>query len=228
MMASIAPFWDGNETWLVMGGVGLLGRVPPRLRHRHAGALSAGDRDAARAGVSRRRLRIPRDRRQQGAVEHGLRRRLDARGLCAGRDPRRPDPRHRGQGRRLCWRHVRLGDAVRVAVRVRSVVRLCAARRDLAGDENQRSGGRPRANASDVAALRGAGLHGRREPVDAAGVSAHSRPLVLAAEFFLSLAGAAVHRARPPSSHGDRCGGTATPCRSSRRSCFFSSAFSAW
>jgi cytochrome d ubiquinol oxidase subunit II len=23
MMASIAPFWDGNETWLVMGGVGL-------------------------------------------------------------------------------------------------------------------------------------------------------------------------------------------------------------
>jgi cytochrome bd ubiquinol oxidase subunit II len=23
MMASVAPFWDGNETWLVMGGVGL-------------------------------------------------------------------------------------------------------------------------------------------------------------------------------------------------------------
>src|SRR5690606_26554544 len=24
MITSIAPFWDGNETWLVMGGVGLL------------------------------------------------------------------------------------------------------------------------------------------------------------------------------------------------------------
>src|SRR6188472_1326555 len=23
MMRSIAPFWDGNETWLVLGGVGL-------------------------------------------------------------------------------------------------------------------------------------------------------------------------------------------------------------
>jgi cytochrome bd ubiquinol oxidase subunit II len=24
MMHSIAPFWDGNETWLVLGGTGLL------------------------------------------------------------------------------------------------------------------------------------------------------------------------------------------------------------
>ena len=28
MMASIAPFWDGNETWLVLGGVGLLVAFP--------------------------------------------------------------------------------------------------------------------------------------------------------------------------------------------------------
>jgi cytochrome d ubiquinol oxidase subunit II len=28
MMRSIAPFWDGNETWLVMGGVGLLVAFP--------------------------------------------------------------------------------------------------------------------------------------------------------------------------------------------------------
>jgi cytochrome d ubiquinol oxidase subunit II len=28
MMASIAPLWDGNETWLVMGGVGLLVAFP--------------------------------------------------------------------------------------------------------------------------------------------------------------------------------------------------------
>jgi cytochrome d ubiquinol oxidase subunit II len=28
MMASIAPYWDGNETWLVLGGVGLLMAFP--------------------------------------------------------------------------------------------------------------------------------------------------------------------------------------------------------
>src|ERR1041385_5407325 len=28
MINSIAPFWDGNETWLVLGGGGLLGAFP--------------------------------------------------------------------------------------------------------------------------------------------------------------------------------------------------------
>jgi cytochrome d ubiquinol oxidase subunit II len=28
MMASVAPVWDGNETWLVMGGIGLLTAFP--------------------------------------------------------------------------------------------------------------------------------------------------------------------------------------------------------
>ena len=28
MMNSVAPFWDGNETWLVMGGGGLLAAFP--------------------------------------------------------------------------------------------------------------------------------------------------------------------------------------------------------
>ncbi|MGB6321748.1 MAG: cytochrome d ubiquinol oxidase subunit II, partial [Xanthobacteraceae bacterium] len=28
MLASIAPFWDGNETWLVLGGAGLLVAFP--------------------------------------------------------------------------------------------------------------------------------------------------------------------------------------------------------
>src|SRR3569832_2261365 len=28
MMNSVAPFWDGNETWLVMGGAGLLVAFP--------------------------------------------------------------------------------------------------------------------------------------------------------------------------------------------------------
>ncbi|MFO7646775.1 cytochrome d ubiquinol oxidase subunit II, partial [Halomonas campaniensis] len=28
MMNSVAPVWDGNETWLVLGGAGLLGAFP--------------------------------------------------------------------------------------------------------------------------------------------------------------------------------------------------------
>ena len=28
MMNSIAPIWDGNETWLVLGGLGLLAAFP--------------------------------------------------------------------------------------------------------------------------------------------------------------------------------------------------------
>src|SRR5688500_1069479 len=28
MMTSVAPIWDGNETWLVLGGAGLLGAFP--------------------------------------------------------------------------------------------------------------------------------------------------------------------------------------------------------
>src|SRR5437588_4931973 len=28
MMTSIAPFWDGNETWLVLGGAGLFVAFP--------------------------------------------------------------------------------------------------------------------------------------------------------------------------------------------------------
>src|SRR5256885_15391826 len=28
MMASVAPIWDGNETWLVLGGLGLLAAFP--------------------------------------------------------------------------------------------------------------------------------------------------------------------------------------------------------
>jgi cytochrome d ubiquinol oxidase subunit II len=28
VMTSIGPFWDGNETWLILGGVGLLAAFP--------------------------------------------------------------------------------------------------------------------------------------------------------------------------------------------------------
>ena len=48
MTASIAPVWDGNETWLVLGGGG--------LRCGHARLLSALDGDAGSSNLSRRGL----------------------------------------------------------------------------------------------------------------------------------------------------------------------------
>jgi cytochrome d ubiquinol oxidase subunit II len=32
MVNSVAPVWDGNETWLVLGGAGLFGAFPSPMR----------------------------------------------------------------------------------------------------------------------------------------------------------------------------------------------------
>ena len=58
-MNSIAPVWDGNETWLVLGGGGLMAAFPLAYGDDPAGALPADHRDAAGAGLPRRRLRVP-------------------------------------------------------------------------------------------------------------------------------------------------------------------------
>ena len=59
MMNSVAPVWDGNETWLVLGGGGLMAAFPLAYAVRDAGALCADHRDAARADLPRRRVRVP-------------------------------------------------------------------------------------------------------------------------------------------------------------------------
>ena len=51
-MNSIAPVWDGNETWLVLGGGGLIAAFPLAYCDRAVGALRAADRDAARRWCS--------------------------------------------------------------------------------------------------------------------------------------------------------------------------------
>ena len=142
MMRSVAPFWDGNETWLVLGGGGLWVAFPLRLFGDHAGAVHAGDRDAAGAGVSRRGVRIPHRVAQQDLAQRRLHRRLGSRRLRARRDPRRADPGHQGHQRRLRRRPARLGDAVRCRLRPGDDRRLWPARRHLAGDEDRRPGGR--------------------------------------------------------------------------------------
>jgi cytochrome d ubiquinol oxidase subunit II len=41
MQAAIAPVWDGNETWLVLGGGGLFAAFPESVRGADAGAVPA-------------------------------------------------------------------------------------------------------------------------------------------------------------------------------------------
>ena len=58
-MNTIAPVWDGNETWLVLGGGGLLAAFPLAYGIDPVGALCADHRHAAGPDLPRRRLRVP-------------------------------------------------------------------------------------------------------------------------------------------------------------------------
>ena len=95
-MNSVAPVWDGNETWLVLGGGGLMAAFPLAYAVIAAGALRADHRHAARRSIFRGvafefRWRDP---ARQVPVGLGLRRRLDAGDLRPGRGARRARPGH--------------------------------------------------------------------------------------------------------------------------------------
>ena len=59
MMHSVAPFWDGNETWLVLGGGGLFAAFPLAYAVLMPAALCPGAPHAAGADFQRGRVRIP-------------------------------------------------------------------------------------------------------------------------------------------------------------------------
>ena len=155
MMDSIAPFWDGNETWLVLGGGGLWVAFPrayavimPALYLPVIVMLLA----LVFRGVAFefRSVAMTSKNYWNFAFAGGS----TLAGVLPGRDPRRAHPGHQGRERRLRRRAVRLGDAVRAAVRPRRRRRLRAARRHLAGDEDRRRGRRARARARQAAAAR--------------------------------------------------------------------------
>ena len=177
MINSIAPFWDGNETWLVLGGGGLWVAFPQAYAVMMPALYLPVIVMLLGADLPRRRVRIPHRRGyQQEVLEFRVRRRLDARGVLPGTDPRRADPGHQGRERRS-------SPAARSISRRRSrccagfgvVDRLRAARRVLAGDEDGRRGRGARARARQAVAARRARLHGGGEPVDAACNSRASR-----------------------------------------------------
>ena len=59
MMNAIAPFWDGNETWLVVIGASLFGAFPPVYAIFLPRLLPAGPAAAARPDLPRRGVRVP-------------------------------------------------------------------------------------------------------------------------------------------------------------------------
>ena len=54
MIASIGPFWDANETWLVLGVGVLLVAFPAGARRDPGRAVPAGGADAGGADAARR------------------------------------------------------------------------------------------------------------------------------------------------------------------------------
>ena len=140
MVHSIAPFWDGNETWLVLGGGGLFVAFP----RAYAIIMSAFYMPVivmllalVFRGVAFEFRNATEASRPYWNAAFAAGSTLA--GFCSGRHPRRPDPGHPRRERRLCRRRLRLGDAVRARLRPRRRLRLCAARRDLAGDEDRRA-----------------------------------------------------------------------------------------
>ena len=191
MMNSVAPFWDGNETWLVLGGGGLLVAFPlayavimPAL-YLPIIVMLLGAR------VPRRLLRVPLGRQAQ-ARACGTSRSPGARSsprscrascsaatcrASTSRTRRSPAARSIGRRRSRC-------------LRGRPRRRLRAARRDLA---HRQDGGRAAEQARGWAKLLLLVLvfMAHRQPVDAARIRAHRRALVHLAEHLLPVAGAA-------------------------------------
>ncbi|SQI92004.1 Cytochrome bd2 [Klebsiella oxytoca] len=56
MVNSVAPVWDGNETWLVLGGAGLFGAFPLAYRGHYRCAGDPAHPDVDRSYFSRRCL----------------------------------------------------------------------------------------------------------------------------------------------------------------------------
>ncbi len=194
VMNSIAPIWDGNETWLILGSVGLLAAFPvafaiiiPAVYFPILLMLLAL---IFRGLVFRISLS---GCRASDVLGSRFRRRLGAGGLRARRGPGRVHSGLRCRGAAICRRLIRLLHAVFDFHRRRFDVRLCAARRRLADHQDRRRlaglGARARPALSD----RHGDRHRHCQSVDALYRPAYRGALVYLAAHRVSGAGAADH-----------------------------------
>ncbi len=132
MMDAISPFWDGNETWLVVIGASLFAAFPVV----YAVFLPAFYIPVLLLlfGLIFRGVAFEFRYRGQCAriVGLGLLSRFDDRRFCSGRGGRRDDPRHPCRGRTICRRPLRVAGAFAGVHRHWPRARLRVARRRLA------------------------------------------------------------------------------------------------
>ena len=200
VMNSVAPVWDGNETWLVLGSMGLLAAFPHRVRDHHPCRLFPHFVDVAVADLPRRVVRVPLSR-QRASWLLGPRVQLwiAAGDVHAGDRARRLRPGVHHRRDRVYRNQSRLLHPVQHSGRHQPGVRLCAARRRLAGAQD---GGRY-AILGARAGPKGISRRGRRysfgQHLDHGRVPRHPQPLVLVAR----------HRAADAGADRHRCGGLA-------------------
>ena len=139
MMNAIAPYWDGNETWLVLVGASLFAAFPMVYAIFLPALLPAGRADAARADLPWRRLRVPPPQHAHAArVGSRLFPRLADRGPHAGCGDRHDGAGAAGGRWALCRRPVRMAHTILPALRRRARFGIRLAGRSLAGAEDRR------------------------------------------------------------------------------------------
>jgi Cytochrome bd terminal oxidase subunit II len=113
MLSAVAPIWDGNETWLVVTAVILVGSFSSRLCHVAVGILSPSHYYAARPDLARRGVRVSlQDPTASVDLGSELCRRVPNRDFHSGDDSRRPGGRAANHERRIFRRGGRLTHAV--------------------------------------------------------------------------------------------------------------------
>ena len=164
MMNTVAPVWDGNETWLVLGGAGLLAAFPLA----YAVVLSAFYLPLILMliglifrGVAFE-FRFKASAEQARLVGSGLHRRLDAGDLLPGRGAGRLHRRRSRARRPLRRRGARLAVGVLGLHRPGAARDLRAARQHLAGHEDRRAAALAHEAAGALPGLGAAAVHRRR------------------------------------------------------------------
>jgi hypothetical protein len=200
IMNSIAPIWDGNETWLVLGGLGLLAAFPvafaiiiPAIYFPILVMLLA----LVFRGVAFE-FRF-RDAEHKTFWDHRLLFRVGRRDICAGRGAGQLHSGIRGDRPGVLGQFLRFPDAVLHHDGSRSAIRLRPSRFWMVDPQDRSRHSKRRSPARPLLSTRGTGSDRRREHLDPNRKSSRRLTVVCLAE------------------HVDICAGADRYCRSRDR-----------